>query len=120
MLAPRHAGAVELGGEPAREVVRTADVDVAVAQVGHELAQGAGVERNAVARADELVQAPAASPDLLGDLVAQDEVLARGCAQHDDDVGVLSAGPAAVPDRCVMPTPCADEQQPVSLRRCRR
>ena len=73
----RDARAAELGGEPARQGVRTAEEDLAPPQVRDEPAQYRGVERDALARADELVQPPAAAADLLGHLVAQDELLAR-------------------------------------------
>ena len=72
-------------GTPARpssaasphESVGTAQVDIAVAHVGDDLAEGVGVEAHLVARSDDVDEAATAPPELGGDLVAQDEVPVR-------------------------------------------
>ena len=117
--ALRHAGALELGGELPRERVGTAQVDLAAAHVGDEPAQGVGVERHLVARADELDEAAAAAADLVGDLVAQDEVGVGRAAQQDGDVGLLRELLQQGEDRRGADAG-ADEQQPVVLGACRR
>ena len=72
-----------------REGVRAADVEVALGEPGGERGELGGVEADALARADELVQAAVALGDERGDLVAQDQVLAARRAQDHDHVGVL-------------------------------
>src|SRR4051812_19715377 len=83
------AGPAGRGDERVLERLGSAHVDVALGDVGHELGQRLGVEPHAVARADELEQPSVATRDVLGHLVAQDEVRGARAAQDDDDVGVL-------------------------------
>jgi L-ascorbate metabolism protein UlaG (beta-lactamase superfamily) len=82
-----HSGAPQLGGEAVRERLRTAQVDVALAEVGHGAPQRAGVEAHLVARAEDLDEAPAAPGDLVAHLAAQHEVRPRRSAHEDRDVG---------------------------------
>ena len=77
----------------------TADVEVAVGDVGHELGEAALVEPGVRARPDELVELPAALAHQVGQLVAQDQVAAAGAAQDRDHVHVAAAGPRAAPGR---------------------
>ena len=72
----------------AREPTRTADVEVAVGDVGHQVAQVTGIQRLLDARSDHLVEPAAARGDELPDLVAQDEVARRRAAQDDGHVDV--------------------------------
>ena len=62
------------------------------------------------------MQAAAAPLGAVGDLGAQHEVAARRGAQEHDDVGLARAAPASSARIGVMPTPGADQQQPVAAR----
>jgi hypothetical protein len=82
----RHACVGGGGDHKVLERLRAAEVHVAVGEVGHEPSQGGGVDPDVLARADELVQAAAATVDEVGYLVVQDEIRGARPAQHDLDV----------------------------------
>src|SRR5215210_9162556 len=64
--ALRNARALEFGGEPVRQGVGTAQVDLAGPQVGDDLAQRARVEAHLIAGSDELEETAAAAVHLAG------------------------------------------------------
>ena len=76
MRSGRHRRRAAAATTASENAVGPADVEVALARSGASAAQRGGVEADALARADELVQPAAALRDELGDLVAQDQVLA--------------------------------------------
>jgi hypothetical protein len=102
---PRHAGAVQLGGEPARERLGPAQEDLAVPQVGDEPAQRGGVERHVLARADQLVEPAAAASDLLGDLVAVHDLLVRGRARSSTATSASGGSSPSSASTGAVPTP---------------